>query len=115
MTPLTTSVLKPKAAAVSATATPSPSGSSQSETTSSYASDLRQTLAALTPATVSTVYPSPRNTSARISRVVGSSSTTRMRVTATSTRKKMKEWASRFLAGTVIVALSQGIIESGFD
>src|SRR5262249_15083643 len=50
-----------------------------------YASDLRQTLAALTAATVSTVYPSPRSTSARISRVVGSSSTSRMRFKATLT------------------------------
>src|ERR1051326_3970738 len=82
MTPLTMSVLTPRAASLSATATPSPSGSSQSATTSSYSSEPRQTFAALTPATVSTVYPSPRNTSARISRVVGSSSTSRMRFIA---------------------------------
>src|SRR5262249_51154552 len=50
-----------------------------------YASDLRQTLAALTAATVSTVYPSPRSTSARISRIVGSPSTSRMRFKATLT------------------------------
>ena len=97
MTPLTISVLTPKAAAVSATATPSPSGSSQSATINSYSSEPRQRLAALTLATVSTVYPSPRNTSARISRAVGSSSTSRMRFTTTSTQNKRGAPRSRVL------------------